>query len=64
MKKKYFLVNMTAVAYVKGSIRVEASTQEEAEKIAKDKAGDVSWTYDGIDDYKDDSPSVSSVEVD
>lgn len=58
-KTKIYRVEMTAKAKVKGSLRVEATSQKEAEKLAVDRSGDVTWHYtELIED--DDSPDVAS----
>jgi len=62
-KRQLFRVEMTAVAYVKGSIRVEATSQEEAEKLALAKSGDVVWHYQGLDEKEEGNPNVSSVTI-
>lgn len=45
-----FTIRLTAKADVSGSIDVEAETEHEALEIAKSKAGDIEWKYNGVDD--------------
>lgn len=58
-KPDRFVVSLTALAYVKGSVDVTAKTADEAKKQAQASAGDVSWEYDGL--QGDDSVTVDSV---
>jgi hypothetical protein len=55
-----FSVRMSGNARVHGTYRTQqATTPEEAKKEAYDRAGDVSWNYDGVDD---DSIEIDAVE--
>ncbi len=47
---KKFYVELNAQAFVKGFIFVDAETEEDAQKKAKERLGDVQWTYDGLND--------------
>jgi hypothetical protein len=45
-----YLVQLTAIAYVKQSVEVEATTPDEAEAKAKEQVNDGIWVYDGLHD--------------
>jgi transcriptional regulator with XRE-family HTH domain len=49
-KQKMYRVRLSALATVRGSVEVKASSPEESGKIAIDKSGDVEWGYDGVND--------------
>lgn len=53
---KSFRVCLSAHAVVTGSLVIEAASKEEAEKLARESEGDISWRYDGLVD--------NSVEID
>jgi hypothetical protein len=58
-KTKVYRVEMRGIARVKGSIRVEATSQKEAANMAKERSGDVTWSYTGLVE-SDESPEVCS----
>ena len=43
-------VTMTGLSRVRASTTIFAVSPEEAEKVAKEKTGDVVWEYEGIED--------------
>lgn len=43
-------VRLTGLAYVEASMDVEADSVEEAERIARERTGDVLWSYEGVKD--------------
>lgn len=45
---KDFDVDMSAEAVVNGSLRVTATSLEEAQRLAVEKSGDVNWRYNGL----------------
>ena len=53
-------VKLTAVAFVKGSVEVEADSRQDAEVEAINRIDEVSWIYDGINDNFE--PEVDTVE--
>lgn len=54
-----FRVDMSGLALMRGSIEVEAETEEEAAAKAVASSGDVLWDYNGMDD---ETIEVNSVE--
>lgn len=55
-----YRVSMTAIAYVKGHVFVNAESEEQAKTKAKENLGDAEWQYDG---NTDDEPAINNVEV-
>lgn len=49
-EEKEYLVEMSALALVKGSLYIKAKSQKDAEQQALAQTGDVSWSYQGVDD--------------
>jgi hypothetical protein len=50
MAEQTYVVRLTAMAFVEQEVTVRASSQEEAERLAKGQAGDGVWSYQGVDD--------------
>lgn len=44
-----FNVKLTAMATVEGTLRVQARNAEEANRLAKERSGDVMWRYNGVE---------------
>ena len=55
-----YRVDMAGLALMRGSIEVEAESEEEAARKAVASSGDVLWDYNGMDD---DTLEVNSVEA-
>lgn len=56
---KIYRVEMAGLALMRGGITVSADSEEAAGHQAKDLSGDVSWSYNGMDD---DTIEIVSVE--
>jgi hypothetical protein len=54
-----YRVDMSGLALMRGSVEVEADTEEEAAAKAVASSGDVLWDYNGMDD---ETIEVNSVE--
>jgi len=57
-----YTVRLTTMAYMRGQIEIEATSQEEAERLALERTGDVEWEYDGMAEGPDQGPEVSDVQ--
>jgi len=57
-----YTVRLTTMAYMRGQIEIEATSQEEAERLALERTGDVEWEYDGVAEGPDQGPEVSDVQ--
>ncbi len=62
MEMKTFVVRIDHRSFVTGSIEVKAESAEQAKKLIENGSicmGDISWSYDGLDDNS--SPSIFQV---